>query len=246
MGLSQDSPLGALPPFTHGTLHLLACTLKFVARNRFWYNVLIRVCRLTSPCSVLPVNHVLLRSWPPPGMEYRRQSDCAALPSLSLWYKRRPSSLNDVKQVVQMLFRAILSLLSIPEGITAEDRTNGHNKSLGSWREGGAGGSMRSRHSHDESLGKNRWGSFRGCGRDRQTEQFAGETAGTSAEGALTSGTTWLLMLLSSLFFQGGGGGVAAAGGCVVRIRWSIIFLELLCYASFVNGPLEHPVGSPS
>lgn len=101
-----------------------------------------------------------------------------------------------------MLFRAILSLLSIPEGIAAEDRADGLKASGGSWRGGGAGGPTRSRHSRDETLGKNRWGSFRGRGLDLQTGQCAGETAGTSVAGACSSGSMRWLLLSSSLLFE--------------------------------------------
>ena len=100
-----------------------------------------------------------------------------------------------------MLFRAILSLLSIPEGIAAEDMADALKKSIGSWRGGGSRGSMRSMCS-DQGLATNRWGSFRSRGLDVQTGQRAGEPAGTSAEGACSSGTAWWLLSSSASFLE--------------------------------------------
>ncbi len=63
-----------------------------------------------------------------------------------------------------MLFRAILSLLSVPEGITAAGGAYGSNGSrVSSSGMGSRGGSLSSQRS-DGNLGKNRWGSFRGRG----------------------------------------------------------------------------------
>lgn len=70
----------------------------------------------------------------------------------------------NAKQVVQMLFRAILSLLSVPEGITAAGGDYGpNNPRVSSSGMGSRGGSLSSQRS-DGNLGKNRWGSFRGRG----------------------------------------------------------------------------------
>eukprot|EP00752_Nemacystus_decipiens_P010771 g9583.t2 len=80
------------------------------------------------------------------------------------------------EQVVQMLFRAILSLLSIPEGIAAEDMADATKKSNSSWRGGDPGVSMRSMRS-DENISANRWGSFRGRGPNLQTGQRADNKA---------------------------------------------------------------------
>ncbi|CBN77602.1 hypothetical protein Esi_0004_0241 [Ectocarpus siliculosus] len=77
--------------------------------------------------------------------------------------------LPEEEQVVQMLFRAILSLLSVKEECTtAEDSRLGD-------------GSENPRRQQSRTVGKNRWGSFRG--RERQS-RLGVEAAGDSAGGA--------------------------------------------------------------
>lgn len=81
-----------------------------------------------------------------------------------------------------MLFRAILSLLSVKEECaTAEDSHLGD-------------GSENSRQQQSRGVGKNRWGSFRG--REEQS-RFGVEANGDSAGGA--GNCTFLLFLLASV-----------------------------------------------
>ncbi|CAN0153209.1 unnamed protein product, partial [Pylaiella littoralis] len=87
--------------------------------------------------------------------------------------------------VVQMLFRAILSLLSVPGAFTlGEGVKHSHRDSMGS---GQLEGSIYLRQEHEQKPGRGRWGSLREPAREMSTES-ATEIDGKSAGGAASLG----------------------------------------------------------